>query len=424
MGELKLHQWQSWWQEANTDVAWRASRAGVDATRTKIVPELLDLLTRFLNSSISLEAFRAEFDQRTRTDWTVFGLKGLSGAMYLNMLAKYTPDRDEITHMLQTVLSVPADEQQAHTHMTAFLAYLEGLIQHQKARRRKLQPARAPYLIGAWWHLQQPERWPIFYQSGRNVLELENAYEPTGDPVGDYFAFRRAFLTLASELGLQSWECEHLLGWREKQAISAPIAAMSTIDPSDVAIDDADEPDEVTDLGPATHAQIQWLLAKIGQKVGCEIWIAANDKSKSWNGQQLGSLSVDALPSLGLDDHSQKLISLIDLVWLKGKQVVAAFEVEHTTAIFSGLLRLSDLIVECPNLNFPLYIVAPEHRLSKVRKQLSRPTFQELELHQRCAYFSDESLVEQAEAMLQWATDPKAVDKLAARVGEVELNCS
>jgi hypothetical protein len=423
VSEPEISRWRAWLQEANADEEWKTSRAEVDATRTTIVPELLDLLQRFLDSSISLEQFRAEFDQRTRTDWTVFGLKGLSGAMYLNMLTKYVPDREELTRKLQAGLPAPSDEPQAHARMSEFVEYLNDLIQQQKARRRKLQPARAPYLLSAWWHLQEPEKWPIFYQSGRNVLELERAYLPEGDPVDDYFAFRRVFQSLAHELGLGSWQCEHLLGWREKKSVSTANIEAPVVEPTDVAADDAEDTDEscdVADEAPATHVQIQWLLARIGQKVGCEVWIAKNDQSKCWNDQQLGGMSVAALPSLGLDDHSQKLISLIDLVWLKGKHVVAAFEVEHTTSIFSGLLRLSDLVVECPNLNFPLYIVAPEHRLDRVRKQLSRPTFQELELHRRCAYFSDEALVEHAAAMLQWATDPKVIDQLATRVGELE----
>ena len=43
------------------------------------------------------------------------------------------------------------------------------------------------------------------------------------------------------------------------------------------------------------------------------------------------------------------------MTWLKGNAVVAAFEIESTTSIYSGLLRMSDLIAMQPNLNIPLY---------------------------------------------------------------------
>jgi hypothetical protein len=39
---------------------------------------------------------------------------------------------------------------------------------------------------------------------------------------------------------------------------------------------------------------------------------------------------------------------------------VRAFEVEHTTAIYSGLLRMADLLSLVPNMDIKLHIVAPE----------------------------------------------------------------
>ena len=99
--------------------------------------------------------------------------------------------------------------------------------------------------------------------------------------------------------------------------------------------------------------------------------------------------------------------------------MVAAFEVEHTTSVYSGLLRMSDLAALSPNLNFPLYIVAPEDRMNKVRRELSRPTYQYLELHRRCGFFSDEDLIREADAIMRWASDPSAIERLAKKVGDV-----
>ena len=66
-----------------------------------------------------------------------------------------------------------------------------------------------------------------------------------------------------------------------------------------------------------------------------------------------------------------------------------------------------------------MYIVAPESRLSRVRKELSRPTIQALELHRWCGYFSNQKLVAEADAIMQWANDPKVMEKLASKVPEV-----
>jgi hypothetical protein len=82
---------------------------------------------------------------------------------------------------------------------------------------------------------------------------------------------------------------------------------------------------------------------------------------------------------------------------------------------------MSDLTVEVPNLSFPLYLVAPEARLEKVRRQLNRPTFRKLELHERCGFFSDEDLIADADGMLKWATDPSAIADLAETVGDAQF---
>jgi hypothetical protein len=126
-----------------------------------------------------------------------------------------------------------------------------------------------------------------------------------------------------------------------------------------------------------------------------------------------------------MDSESQRIIELIDVLWLRGtNRVVAAFEVERTTSIYSGLLRMSDLAALSPNLNFPLYIVAPKSRMDKVRRELSRPTFQYLELHKRCGFFSDNDLIEEADSIMRWASDPSAIERLAQKVSDVSVGAS
>jgi type II restriction enzyme len=165
------------------------------------------------------------------------------------------------------------------------------------------------------------------------------------------------------------------------------------------------------------HTHVQWLLAKVGRQLGCQVWIAANDQRRQWGGEQLGSLSVPALPRLGLSPDSQRLVSMIDVVWLTGvNQVAAAFEVEHTTSVYSGLLRMADLAALSPNLTFPLYVVAPASRLPRVRRELVRPTFRALALDRRCRFFSSEALLKALPNLARWATGPDAIEKLAEMV--------
>lgn len=148
---------------------------------------------------------------------------------------------------------------------------------------------------------------------------------------------------------------------------------------------------DIDKKGLATHTEIQALLLKLGSDMGFYIWVARNDRGKSYKGKPFNNFPriKDSLP-LQFDDATNKTIELIDVLWLQGNAIVAAFEIESTTSIYSGLLRMSDLIAMQPNLNIPLYLVAPEERREKVLTEVNRPTFSNLSppLSEICRYIS------------------------------------
>jgi hypothetical protein len=295
------------------------------------------------------------------------------------------------------------------------------MIEEGHVSKGKLQPARSPFFISAWWHMQDPETWPIFYASGRNSLQAAGGYQPVGDPLDDYFRFRECFLSLARALELPSWELEHLLSWYNEKPTGDESGVTIELTPPTEDLTITRVPFEHNETGTpieeTNHTHIQYILATIGQKLGCKIWIAANDHNRLWQGRRLGNLSIPVLPPLGIGTDAQDTIKLIDVIWLKhSNQVVAAFEVEHTTSIYSGLLRLADLVTLTPSLNYPLYIVTPKNRLEKVRRELKRPAFQTLALHEVCGFFSFEDLLDNVPAILQWASSPAAIAKLADKV--------
>lgn len=137
--------------------------------------------------------------------------------------------------------------------------------------------------------------------------------------------------------------------------------------------------------------KIQALLAKIGLTMGMRIWIPRHDRSAV--AQELGDGDfpiIDILP-LNYDETTLKTIEQIDVLWLRGRAIVRAFEVEHTTSIYSGILRMADLLALQPNMDIKLHIVAPEARREKVFRELRRPVFSLLEkgpLSESCTYLS------------------------------------
>jgi hypothetical protein len=125
---------------------------------------------------------------------------------------------------------------------------------------------------------------------------------------------------------------------------------------------------------------------------------------ETFNGKSFTSIPnlKQALP-VQFDDATTRTIELIDVLWLKGNSIQVAFEVESTTSIYSGLLRMSDLIAMQPNINIPLYIVAPSERRNKVIAEVNRPTFANLKrpMSKICRYISFEGLREQLDAKQQ-----------------------
>lgn len=143
--------------------------------------------------------------------------------------------------------------------------------------------------------------------------------------------------------------------------------------------------------------KMQALLAKIGIEMGLKIWIPRNDRNavlSELKGES-GSM-VDILP-LNYDETTLKTIEQIDVLWLKGRSIVRAFEVEHTTSIYSGILRMADLLALQPNMDIKLHIVAPDERREKVFQELRRPVFSLLDrgpLYETCTYLSYDSVSE------------------------------
>ncbi|MBC8508858.1 MAG: hypothetical protein H8D34_28710 [Chloroflexi bacterium] len=421
--DAQIEKWKNTYDEMLTDTNWISKQEERDQKRKIVRKEILDLFNGFQTGKITLDNLKETFDRKTRKDWDVFGFKGMSGAMFLNKLVIHIHNKRKLVDELKYVLLLPKDGSDGRKKLQSFSDYLEKTIRDGQVTRRAIQPARVPFLVSGIWHLQDLDTWPIYYISGRQALTREGFFQSNNNPVDDYFTFRTIFLQLANHLKLSSWEFEHVLAWYDNKQKEKPKKSETEKLPLVPVNNFDDEIEQTADAADAiTHTNIQGLLAKIGRKLGCKVWIASNDKRKEWEGTTLGEMSIDQLPSLGLDPETQRIISLIDVLWIKGhNQVVAAFEVEHTTSVYSGLLRMSDLVASSPNLNFQLYIVTPETRIPKVRRQLSRPTFQMLEIHKQCGFFSFETLIQEADSILHWATDTIVIDKLAEKVDDVPL---
>ncbi len=131
--------------------------------------------------------------------------------------------------------------------------------------------------------------------------------------------------------------------------------------------------DERIERVPTEHDEMQWRLIRLGQLAKCDVWVPKNDQPKHYQGNQFRDYVLHEFHQT-LD--VPRSIENIDVVWKFGPySIKSAFEIEHSTSIYSGILRLSDLRAEAPNSNYPLFIVSSEYRKRRVFEELRRPTF-------------------------------------------------
>ncbi len=162
-------------------------------------------------------------------------------------------------------------------------------------------------------------------------------------------------------------------------------------DEKKVVMDATDIDEDVSPKELSEHVRMQWALVNLGLKSGTKVWVPKNDQGKITKEYGFDDFEKEFTSGIDVD---ARYVENIDVVWKDGFKIDAAFEVENSTSIYSGLLRFSDLKIVAPNSPYPLVIVAPESRREKVRLQVTRPTFHQLEFDRQVKFLSYEMIDE------------------------------
>ena len=123
-----------------------------------------------------------------------------------------------------------------------------------------------------------------------------------------------------------------------------------------------------------THCQIQTMLGAIGVIKGYEVFVPANDACKlDWSITARYPLR-NTIPAGFADIHP--ILSEIDVIWVASgrNEIEGLFEVEHSTPIYSGLLRFNDMLLTNPIVS-RFFIASNDQRRDLFIRQLARPTF-------------------------------------------------
>lgn len=167
--------------------------------------------------------------------------------------------------------------------------------------------------------------------------------------------------------------------------------------------------------GDRTHTEVQGWLRDLGRALGFDVWVASNDRGRALGTGRLADGCLDELPTHLAHAPGADAVKLIDVLWLERGQgsVAAAFEVEHTTSIYSGIVRLLDLALGAPDRTVRgLYLVAPDAREAEVRAQVARPAFHRIaELGVRYLPYGELDL--HRDAMARFGQGMKAIEAVS-----------
>ena len=164
------------------------------------------------------------------------------------------------------------------------------------------------------------------------------------------------------------------------------------------------------------HTEMQYHLLKIGNALGYDVIAASNDRSKSHCGNNFSFISLQQFPEINLDKETLNTVKLIDVLWFQKNtnNVIAAFEVEKSTSIYSGILRLADLSYTIADGDEVFYLIVPDKREKDVCLQLSRPAIKQNNIIIKYILFSE--LRSNCDALCKFGENHHIMEKIAKAV--------
>lgn len=141
-----------------------------------------------------------------------------------------------------------------------------------------------------------------------------------------------------------------------------------------------------------SHYQMQTLLGAIGSLKHFDVWIPMIDRNRLDLSIASPVTCCSELPQ-GFE-NVKSILTEIDVIWIErgAGRLRALFEVEHSTPIYSALLRFNDIHLVAPSIQPTFAIVANDERRAIFIRQLLRPTFKASGLSEFCTFMKYENV--------------------------------
>jgi len=119
-----------------------------------------------------------------------------------------------------------------------------------------------------------------------------------------------------------------------------------------------------------SHEKAEAILLSLGNLLGFDTYTP--DKGRIVEGQSLGNIAtLQELPYFGSEKIMESAQN-IDVVWVKDEWPEYFFEVEHTTGITPGLLRIYRV---AEKLSAKCFIISSAEMLPKFKREIEKPPF-------------------------------------------------
>ena len=169
------------------------------------------------------------------------------------------------------------------------------------------------------------------------------------------------------------YEVFHLAYERKKSEVS-----YKEEQPAETSVEKLEEKHKIQeisfeDVEIKSHEEAEMILLLLGNLLGFDTYTP--DKSKEVKGRKLENIAtlkeLSYFGSKTIMDSAQH----IDVVWIKDEWPEYFFEVENTTGVTDGLLRIYRVAAK---LSAKCFIIAPPDKLNKFQKEIEKPPFKPL----------------------------------------------
>ncbi|MCD6318419.1 hypothetical protein J7M02_05080, partial [Candidatus Aerophobetes bacterium] len=139
------------------------------------------------------------------------------------------------------------------------------------------------------------------------------------------------------------------------------------------------------------HSRVIRVVSQFGKDFGYDVWIGEPEIRKNPELKKYRNMEKLVIP--GLDKLILERLKNIDIIWLQRKAVpVSLIEVEHTTNLREGLLRMANVFDAIPHLRIETFVILPDKRQKKLSEVLQEPSIKTL-LSKRVVYYAPYSLI-------------------------------